>query len=398
MDPALEPRRHRGAAPRAGDGGHRGEDVGLAHRPAAAALPEPAHHRVETGAAPAAAQQLQVERQRDQRAERVVADRRVECVLVAAVVLDPGIEARAGQALHLAPRRREHAARRRGEQPQVARHVDQAGAQQEQIVVVAREALEEPEQLGVVLLRVVVAGEVGRTQPLDVPGVEVLVADEAEQPDVAVAGIGAGRRQQVAPVRDQRRAGAVLEAAMALLDRVEQEQVARERRRGATFAVPERDLRGADAPHVGEQPRTVETRQRAGDDERVPHPAGLEAAAPEAAELERVVDELVVVGGLEVVAPRRRRHCGGHLPVSGQPGERHAVALVLAAVDAQEHAGAVEEAAPRVEVGAAHRDVEAVDEVDDGERGAVLASRELGRLVELAQRDLAPVLACRESG
>ena len=187
----------------------------------------------------------QVERERDQRALGVVADRRVRRVLVGAVVLDPGIEARRGDALHRASGRRLDRRDRRRQQLQVARRVDQAGAQHEQVVVVRGEAFEEPEQLGVVLARVVERRELARLQPLDVPGVEVLVRDQAEHADVAVARLGLARALPARPARRGRsRRGAtsavldaVLEAAAAVLERVEHEQVALERRPAA--AVPE---------------------------------------------------------------------------------------------------------------------------------------------------------------
>ena len=123
---------------------HRRE-IGLGHRAGLAALPQGAHHRVERGLAFRA--QRQVEAQRDQRALGVVAHRRIGGVLVLAVVLDPGIEAGLRHRLHLAPRRLQHLVDGLVQQLEVGRVVDQAGAAQQQVVVVAGEALEEPQQL-----------------------------------------------------------------------------------------------------------------------------------------------------------------------------------------------------------------------------------------------------------
>jgi hypothetical protein len=119
--------------------------------------------------------------------------------------------------------------------------------------------------------------------------------------------------------RDQRRAGAMLEPAPALVDGVEQEQVALERRLAARVPEPDRGL--ADPLRVGEKRLAIEVRQGAGDDELVDDARRAEAAAPEAAELDRVVDQLVVVGGNEFVrrAGRLRREGGRDLPVGARP-------------------------------------------------------------------------------
>ena len=136
------------------------------------------------------------------------------------------------------------------------------------------------------------------------------MGDQAEDADVAVARLGAGRRavarvgagtaRQVSPCRDERGTRAVLEPAAAVLEGVQHEDVAIER--GASGAVPEADLGLAQPARVGEETVAVEIGQRAGDDELVDHAGSIEAAAPEAAELDRMVDELVVVGGDVLVA------------------------------------------------------------------------------------------------
>ena len=95
---AVHPGRELALERAAADRLERGGDVGFVDRPAAALLPEQAHDVVERAVAFAA--QGQVEGERDERALGVVADRRVRRVLVGAVVLDPGVEARLGDALH----------------------------------------------------------------------------------------------------------------------------------------------------------------------------------------------------------------------------------------------------------------------------------------------------------
>jgi len=153
--------------------------------------------------------------------------------------------------------------------------------------------------------------------------------------------------------------------------------------------VPEPDLHVANALRVGEQPRAVEVRQRAGDHVLVRYAVRLEPAAPEAAELDRVVDQFVVIGRLIAAPPRRvdlqRAQRGPDLPAGGQPTQLESVRLGFAALDAQAQRSGVEEAAPRVEKGRAHRGVERVNEVADDQIGAARAAHEPGRLVELLE-------------
>ncbi len=86
-----------------------------------------------------------------------------------------------------------------------------------------------------------------------------------EGPDAEVSGIagvdeaGPG---QVAPVGDQGRAGAVLQAAVTLFDHIEHEHIAAKRRFAP--AMPEANLLGADAPGIGQQAIAVKTRPGAG--------------------------------------------------------------------------------------------------------------------------------------
>ncbi len=135
---------------------------------------------------------MQVERQRHQGPFGVVAHGGVGAVFVDAVVLGPSLEAGLGQAVHQPAGAVQHLIQGFGEQLQVAGFVDQAGAQQQQVVEVAGEAFEQPQQLGVLFAVVVVTGVFGRAQALDVPSVKVFVADQAQQAGVAVAGAKRG--------------------------------------------------------------------------------------------------------------------------------------------------------------------------------------------------------------
>ncbi len=212
---------------------------------------------------------------------------------------------------------------------------------------------------------------------------EILVADQPQQRDVAVAGARHAQARQVLAGGDQRRAGAMLQAAVAVLGGVEHEHVARERRLVA--AVPEADLLVADALGVGQQARAVELRPRAADDELVHDAAGRELAAPERAQLERMVGELVVVGGFEDLRAGRlrshalgglrragaridARHPGGNVPARRQLVQLDAMRLGRAAGYGQAQAGRVEEAAVVAQPGRAHGRVERIGEIGDDQR------------------------------
>ena len=253
---------------------------------------------------------------------------------------------------------------------------------------------------------------------------EILVADQAQQPQITVAqsvtrdavrdavrGVVRDANQgafhfsapivrraratarQVAARRRQRRAGAVLQAAMAVFCHLQHEQVVRKGRFAS--AMPEADLRTAQALHIGEQALAVERRPGTADDEPVFDAAGLEAALPETPERKRVVDELPVVGRLERARPARG-HRRGHQPAGRQAADLHPVRLGLAPFGAQEQAAAIEEATLGVEKGAAHRSVEGVHAVAHHERGAAAARCYPARLVALHQCHLAPALVRRQ--
>ena len=84
----------------------------------AVALPQRAHHVVERRAP--SRRSVRSSAQRDERALGVVADHGVRRVLVLPVVLDPRVEARLGDALHVASRRAQHRRDRAPEELEVA--------------------------------------------------------------------------------------------------------------------------------------------------------------------------------------------------------------------------------------------------------------------------------------
>ena len=373
----------------------------------AAALPEQAHHVVERGMAFLA--QGEVQAQGDQGALGVVAHGGVGGVLVRAVVLDPGIAAGIGHALHLAPGGGTHLLDGPVELAQVGGRVDAAGAQQEQVVVVARDALEEPQQAGVVFLRVVVGQQIGRAQALDVPGVEILVADEPEQGGVVVAGAHAGARQGLA-AGNQGRAGAVLQSAVAVLHGVEQEQVMVEGShagrglgigvRGCA-AVPEPHFCLADAARIGEQAVCIERGRRLADDETVGNAVGREAPAPEAAQLHGAVGQRVVVRGR--IASQAagihllRRQGGGQLPPGRGLGQGQDVGQVGMPLGLHAHGSRVEKAALGIEPGGAHRGIMRIHDIVHLQRHPGPAADLPAVLVECRHRAGAPTLAGRHA-
>src|SRR5690606_20732237 len=122
----------------------------LRHTCSGRAVPAPqlAHDVVEArlGAAP----ELEVERERDERALRVIADACIRAVRLGLVEHVPRIEARVRERLPEPARGPIDAGQRLAETLQVGIASDQAAAQQEQILVVARDALEHPELPGMV--------------------------------------------------------------------------------------------------------------------------------------------------------------------------------------------------------------------------------------------------------
>src|SRR6185436_14685384 len=103
---------------------------------------------------------------------------------------------------------------------------EHAAAKQQQILVVARDSLEHPEQTRVVALVEPVRNERGRLRALHVPGMEIFVAREREKAlVVARLALLAGLRQLVA-IEHQARRRAMLETAVAVGHREAQEPIA----------------------------------------------------------------------------------------------------------------------------------------------------------------------------
>ena len=337
------------------------------------------------------AAQRQVQAQGHLRALGVVADGGVGRVLVLAVVLVPGVEAGLCHALHAAPGHAAHGRGRLGQQLGITGAVDQAAAHQGQVVEIGGEALEEPQQLGVVLFRMVDAAQLDRLQALHIPGVEILVADETQQGEITIARGGVAHTRQILARGDQGGAGAVLQPPVAVFHRVEHEHVLAERSLAAR-TVPEADVFLADALRIAQQAFAVEARPGTGHHELVLDALRLETAPPEGPDLEGMVHEFVVVIGLEMV-PRPRAlegcHGGGHVPSTRHADQAEVMGLVFTPVHAKAQAGVVEETPRRGQKGRAHRGVEGVDLVlqDQGRcTTAVDLPRRLVQLLHGARR------------
>jgi hypothetical protein len=121
---------------------------------ASIAFPQRAHEVVQR-MTPVEAQR-EVERASDERSFRVVADERVRRVLVLPVILDPGIEARIGDALRVPPGRAHHGRERASEKLEVACGPDQSAAHEGEVVVIRGDAFECPELARVRLARQIV--------------------------------------------------------------------------------------------------------------------------------------------------------------------------------------------------------------------------------------------------
>ena len=182
------------------------------------------------------------------------------------------------------------------QQLEVACVVQQASAAQQQVVVVAGETFKKPQQRGVVFALVVVAREFLRAQALDVPGVKVFVADQAQQRAIALAGGALAWARKVAAAANQGRAVAVLQPAVAVMHGIEQKQVAIKRRRFAS-RMPELHGRRANALGIGQQPGTVPIGRSACHHQAVGNAQHLEMRAPKTAQLEGAVGQFVVAQG-----------------------------------------------------------------------------------------------------
>ena len=168
------------------------------------------------------------------------------------VVLDPGIEAGLSHGLYQAPGRLVDLVNGFGEQAQVGFVVNALGSHQENVIVITRKPFKEPQQLGVILTGVVIACEFRGAQAFDVPGVEVFMADQPQQPCVPFIGLcrcrsvrhSIGQARQVFARADQRSGIAVFQATVTIVDRIEHKDVVGVRR--FAFAVPKANFRLTD--------------------------------------------------------------------------------------------------------------------------------------------------------
>ncbi len=350
------------------------------------ALPQQAHQVVQAARVVGPFTQGQIQRQRHQGTLGVVADDGVGGVFILLIEARPGVEAGLGDGLLEAPPAPVDPGQGLAEQFQIALRRNQPGARQGQIVVVAGDALEGPQQFGVHFPAQVEGRERLRLDALHVPGVEILVAAQPEVAAVAVAHlIGAvGEQRQVGARAHQAGGIAVLQPAVAVGDQGH-EQITVHRRRLAE----QLDMVLADRLQVAAQPRHVGP-VAAAEHHVVGHAAGFEAGMVEMAHLHRMIDQGVVIVGAETAETQLRAadpvEPGGQFP-GGVGGavrgfDVHLAGLVLEPHGGEKQAASVEIAVGGVQVGAAHRQVPGVHLIAHRDRPA--GRRQLpGLLVQL---------------
>src|SRR5690606_29017634 len=266
--------------------------------------------------------------------------------------------------------------------------------------VVARYPLEHPEQPRVVAAVEAIRDERGRLGPLHVPRMEVLVAREREEALVLGRHAGFPGLRQIVAIEDQARRRAMLEAAVAVADGKAEEPVPIERRRPAE----EVDLRLAELAEV--RGDSLEIRIEAARDHEPMRNAGrVEVHALEAADLERMIDQLVVALGAvaaeTALVDGDGQHRGCDAPILAALVvwrlELELDRLAPVPLGDQEQARAVEVRAAPVEVSAAHGLIERVnlDRHDELPLGAAKPPRGLVRLLR-GQRAPAALAADRD--
>ena len=130
--------------------------------------------------------QRQVGAQSDQGTFGVVTDGGVGGVLVDSVIFHPRIKTGLRHTLDVTTGRCCNLVDCLGYQVQVALGFNETCPLQKQVVVIAGETLEKPQQLGVVLSGEVNRRQFSRTKTLHVPRVEILVAYQTQQLPVAL--------------------------------------------------------------------------------------------------------------------------------------------------------------------------------------------------------------------
>ena len=268
-----------------------------------------------------------------------------------------GLLQAAGAALHAADGFRQQA--------QIALFIDQTAAHQAQVVVIGSDALKGPQQTGVAFLVQIIGRERRRLHPLDVPTVEVFVADQTQQFQIAVADLLNALLRQIVAVGHQRGGSAMLQTAVDVFADEKHEHIALERSRLAK----QFDLVFANFLGVARQALEVGA-ETTGDNEFVRYAAGFEADSLEGAQLHRMVDQLVV--GSRLIAAEAgflvraaRRQTGRHFPIgvglAFRRQDLHRAGLVFIAVHRQENAAAVIEAALRVQIRSAHGQIKRIN-------------------------------------
>src|SRR6266571_2842747 len=237
-----------------------------------------AHDVIEGFPPPGLVADEQVKAQRDEASLAVVADDRIRRVFILAIVFDPCVETRLGEALPRTARGAQMRRDRAAEQLEIVLFSDQPAADKSKIVVVGRNALERPEERGVILAIEIVRDERGGLDALHVPGVKILVADETEESAVPLAHFDLALARQILARAQQRRGRAMFESPVAFADRRHEKYVTLHRRRLAeeAYVVPAQSL------EVALQPAGV-GRVAAGDHDVMGHAAGAEARERELA-------------------------------------------------------------------------------------------------------------------
>ena len=201
-------------------------------------------------------------------------------------------------------------------------------------------------------------------RPLHVPGVKVLVTRKPEKTLVVARYARLPGLRQIIATEDQARRRPMLEAAVTVADREAQKPIAIERR-----GPPEEiDLRLADLPQI--RADSLEVRlETSGDDQVVRHAGGFEVDALEVADLDRVVEQLIVIGrtidseAALVDATRCERRRDAPILAKDVPRrlDRELYRLRLAPVGQDEHARSVEVTAAPIQVCTANRLIERMD-------------------------------------
>src|SRR5216683_218819 len=93
---------------------------------------------------------------------------------------------------------------RAAKQLEIVLFFDQPAADEGKIVVVGRDALERPEERGVILAVEIVREERGGLDALNVPGVKVFVADETEESAVTLGHLDLSLARQIVARAQQR--------------------------------------------------------------------------------------------------------------------------------------------------------------------------------------------------